>query len=85
MRQKKDQSKKKGITDNVMSIEGLKGVKSILADRSELFEDTGDPASVNYACFSAVPMISRDAVCSGTNAGLCSMSVWPAEKIIYSS
>jgi len=77
--------REKGIIKNAMSIEGLEGVNGILAERFVFFDDTGDPASINYACLSDISFISKAIVCSKANSGVCSIAVCPAKKIEYSS
>ena len=74
-----------GIIKNAMSIEGLERVNGILAERFVFFDDTGDPASINYACLSDISFISNASVFSIVNTGVCSIAVCLSEKNKYSS
>lgn len=68
-----------------MSIERLEVVNSMLAERFELLDDTGDPAFINCACLSDITFIGKASVCSKVNTEACSIAVCPAEKNKYLS
>lgn len=77
--------KEKGTTENTMSLERLEGENGILEERFELFVDTGDPASINYACLSDISFIGKASVCSKVNTEACNIAICLAEKNKYSS